>query len=250
MKFDTMVLGTYHMDNSPNLFTQYDDVTTDPRQREITEVVDYLIPFRPTKIAVERLQQDQGIVDRDYQRYRSGDWALPPRECYQLGFRLADRLQHPRVYAIDYKNEVGTGIGGVYEYAQEHVPEVYEFITTTGEAFNRALQHRINTQTVREVLYWLNESRAGQVSQPVYMAMLRVADHADRMGLDWVAGWYVRNLTIYANLLQWTEPGDRWLVIYGDGHAPLLRQFLHDTGEVTVIPAADYLSAGMERKEG
>lgn len=82
------------------------------------------------------------------------------------------------------------------------MPEVYEFIKITGEAFNSALQHRINTQTVREVLYWLNESRAGYFSQQVNMAMLRVADHADRMGLNWVASWYVRNLTIYANLLQ------------------------------------------------
>lgn len=117
MKLDAMVLGTYHMDNSPILFTQYDDVTTDSRQREMTEVVERLVPFRPTKIAVERLQQDQGMLDRHYQSYRSRDWALPPRECYQLGFRLADRLQHPWVYAIDYQNEVGTGIGGVYEYA-------------------------------------------------------------------------------------------------------------------------------------
>lgn len=82
------------------------------------------------------------------------------------------------------------------------------------------------------------------------MAMLRVANQADRIGLDWVAGWYLRNITIYANLLQWTEPGDRWLVIYGDGHSPLLRQFLHGTCEVTVIPAEDYLRAGNERKQG
>lgn len=72
------------------------------------------------------------------------------------------------------------------------------------------------------------------------MVMIRVANHTNRIGLEWVSGWYVRNLTIYANLLQWTESGDRWLVIYGDGHSPMLRQFLQDSGN-TVVPAENYL---------
>ncbi len=100
------------------------------------------------------------MLNRKYQCYRRGDWALPPRECYQLGFRLADRLRHSLVYAIDYKNEVGSGIGAVYEYARKNIPGVYEFIKITGESFNNALQHRIETESVRDVLCWLNESRA------------------------------------------------------------------------------------------
>ena len=241
MRFQAMILGTYHMNNSPNLFTHYDDVTTQKRQREIEEVVDCLIAYQPTKIAVEAVAENQDILDGEYQHYLRGDWPLPPSERYQLGFRIGERLEHPRVYAIDCQYEGGPGIDGVYTYAQAHYPDIYEFIHTGGEAFNTDIQYRIDTQTVREVLCWLNQSHASQLAQQMHMAMLRVADRANRMGLDWVAGWYQRNLTIYANFLRWTEPGDRWLIIYGDGHSPLLHQFLQDTADCAVVPAEEYL---------
>jgi hypothetical protein len=38
-----------------------------------------------------------------------------------------------------------------------------------------------------------------------------------------------------------TAPDDRVLVIYGAGHVPLLSQFIHDCGFLTLEPIKPYL---------
>lgn len=42
-------------------------------------------------------------------------------------------------------------------------------------------------------------------------------------GPDMVAAWYRRNLRILSHLHAITEPGDRLLIVYGQGHIPGLR---------------------------
>jgi len=40
------------------------------------------------------------------------------------------------------------------------------------------------------------------------------------------------------------EPGDRVLVIFGQGHAPILRQLAIDSGDIDVVEPGAYLKPG------
>jgi hypothetical protein len=57
-----------------------------------------------------------------------------------------------------------------------------------------------------------------------------------------MTAWYRRNFLICANLMQLSQPGDRIVVFYGDGHALLLRQCVSETPGMALVEPDDYLS--------
>ena len=62
------------------------------------------------------------------------------------------------------------------------------------------------------------------------------------MGVDWVKGWYERNLTIFVNLCRLlTSPSERVLVIYGAGNLPLLTQFYRESEEYSLEKVNTYI---------
>jgi hypothetical protein len=77
------------------------DIKSAQRQHEVENVVEQLAEFRPTKVAVEATPDQQPRLDSLYSRYLAGTYQLGANETYQLGFRLAKRLGHSRVYAAD-----------------------------------------------------------------------------------------------------------------------------------------------------
>ncbi|MCW8173067.1 hypothetical protein D8S78_17130 [Natrialba swarupiae] len=84
------------------------DVLEDDRQRELADLVDRLATWDPDRVAVEWPSAEQEIIDEAYTDYRDGGIeALPERldptnEIVQIGFRLADRLDHEPPAAVDY----------------------------------------------------------------------------------------------------------------------------------------------------
>ena len=46
----------------------------------------------------------------------------------------------------------------------------------------------------------------------------------DQPGVELLTAWYKRNFTLCARIAQQAKPGDRMLVMFGAGHAFLLRQ--------------------------
>src|SRR5699024_458240 len=97
------------------------DILSPKRQNQVTEILHLLEDYQPTKIAVEVRRtppdtliglypkwmdlesENQGTLDSLYQAYlaRSFDVANQSNEIYQLGFRLAKRLAHKKIYAVD-----------------------------------------------------------------------------------------------------------------------------------------------------
>jgi hypothetical protein len=55
------------------------------------------------------------------------------------------------------------------------------------------------------------------------------------------AGWYERNLRIWGKIMQIAKPGDRILVIYGQGHAFWLQTFAQQMPGYTMVDALPYL---------
>ena len=238
-----MVLGSYHFYTNQNLFRVHEDVATTDRQRDVAEVVDCLAAYQPTHVAVELVVSDQEVVDAQYRQFLDGRWDLPPNERYQLGFRVAQAMKLPRVHAIDFKNESDSlTIGDVMECAKTAMPGLYRSMMEAGEQRNQGMQHRVNHQSIREILRWMNQPEELTGVLPFYLAMTQIRDaNGRRVGLEWLATWQARNLTIYANLRERMKPDDRWLVIYGADHVAPLIQLLQDSREVDLVPVSDFL---------
>jgi hypothetical protein len=235
-----MVLGTYHFGN-PNqdvVKSDLDDHRSPRRQAEIADVTARLATFRPTKILIEAT--DQAALDKTYQAYRSGAAPLRNDETEQLGFRLAKQLDLAGLVAIDHPADMD--FDRVMAAAQASHADV--FLRAFNDAVQRIneIQKGLHDHSVRDNLRALNDPRRLDQDRDLYLVMARVAHGDDFAGADVLAGWYQRNFRIFASLAAAvTSPDDRVLVIYGGGHAPILRELVAAQPDLVLVEPDYYL---------
>jgi Family of unknown function (DUF5694) len=236
---EVMILGVYHMANPGNDVhnMKADDVLVPKRQAEIAAVTTALARFKPDKVAVE---WPAAIVASLYPRYLAG--TLPPiiNEVVQLGFRLAKTAGAKGVYGID--------AAGDFPYQQvKSFADVHGFagVLETNDAQAErdiAEKERILAEKgVSALLQRMNDPAYLRGDNASYRVLLRIGAGKDQPGVDLLSAWYRRNFLICANLLQLAQPGDRIVVLFGGGHAFLLRQCVAETPGLTLIEPNDYL---------
>lgn len=236
-----MVLGVFHFHNPNADYAQFEgiDVLAPERQREIESVVEALEEFAPTRAAIERSTSEDESQNRDYRSYRNGEFELTANEIHQLGFRLAARLDHERVYPIDYP--MGMRMDSLLSYAREHDREFVErFDAYIGRIV--AMMNRMQAeQTIAANLRFLNRPENVLRTHEPYAVQATVGAGDGYAGARAVGDWYERNLRIFANLDAITVPGDRVLFIVGAGHTPILRHLVRTHPSMELVEAIDYL---------
>lgn len=236
-----LILGTYHFANPGLDVVQMEvaDILSPEKQTEVEEVVEALAAFRPTKVAVEVRAPGVSRLDSLYSSYRAGDHQLGRNEVQQLGFRLADRFGHTRLYGIDHEGDFP--FDAVMAYAHEHDPEfvtwAHEQLAAIGAEANR--QQRENT--LPEMLRFRNDPADIAEGHGLYMVLGGVGAGDTYVGADLLARWYERNIKTFADLRALSEPGDRILVIFGSGHLPILRELVISDPVLELVEANDFL---------
>ncbi len=238
---EVIVLGVYHFAN-PGLDvvkTEVADVLSPGKQAEISAIVEALARFRPTKIAVEQPLARGPRLDSLYEAYRAGAHSLQRDETEQLGFRLAARFEHPRVHPIDHSGEFP--FGPVMQYAQQHDPE---FVTLVEREIARRTDESNRQQrewTIAQILREANDPQRLAEGHGFYMRMARVGAGDSYVGATLLSRWYERNIRIFTNVQRIAEPGDRILLIIGNGHAPILRELVTADPRMTLVETNQYL---------
>lgn len=224
------------------------DMKTPERQAELDTLVERLAAFRPTKVLVQAPYSMEGQLAVQYARYRFGAYSLGQNEVHQVGFRLARRLNHDRVYGIDVLHRWWEP--GIEEAAKGNpiAGEVWERIR--GRLDDNRGEHtdlNLEGRTVAEVLVDLNRTEPGRSGLEDYLTeWIRLVDGENYAGADLVGNWYHRNLRIYANLMRLVQPDDRLLVYYGSSHVPVLRHLLTASGRFTLVDPLPYLEGREE----
>jgi len=233
---EVMVVGTYHMDNPGRDLANMkaDDVLKPGRQKELEALSAALADFRPTMIVVERTARTPELLDHRYAEFTSRDLGKSRDERYQIAYRLAHRLRHKQVYAIDE----GSGPGE---------PDYFPFDKVMAWAKANGAEDRLNASldqvkaevartsdlqskgSVSDVLLDLNRPDRIKLDQGWYYGMLSYGDTESQPGADLNAMWYLRNAKIFGKLKTVVKPGDRVLVVYGSGHNYWLRHFAETT---------------------
>jgi hypothetical protein len=238
-----LLVGTGHWANPglDMLSPRYDDMLSERRQREIAECIQRLLRFRPTRVAVEVLYERQTVFDERYAQYREGKFELTANEVYQLGFRIAAEAGHERVYTIDWQDDLDWE--GVFAYAEQHnqsrgINEGMALIKREIDDFNE----RVPDMTVLEMLGSDNDPVRLESGQQLYLELARVGEGDRYLGADLIAGWYGRNLKMFANITRIpTSADDRILVVVGAGHVPLLDHFLRSSRRYFVESVYNYI---------
>ena len=241
-----MILGSYHMDN-PGLDlvnVEVDDVMQPKRQREIAAVVEQLARFAPNKVAVEMEPKPDTHTIAAYEKFTPADLLKDRNDITQIGFRLAHRMKHRAVFAIDEQSTTVDyfPFDKVEAYAkasgQDAALATLKAAWVVEGARQNALQKRL---TVSQILRELNAPQAIALAQSPYTSMLAIGGGNDWVGAELNAAWYSRNAKIHAKLMKLAKPGDRIVVLYGAGHNYWLRDFVRTTPGFVVVEPRAYL---------
>lgn len=239
-----LLLGSYHMSNpgADQFNIEADDVLAPKRQAEISAVVERLVEFGATKVAVEAPWEDSATLAR-WNGYTSGASELRRSEEEQIGFRLAREMGHEAIYAVDAPSmldfesvqrvamanpRLAARLGGMQQVGEEAISTMAEWLAEG---------------TVGQMLARMNApDMLAKAHMPYIEFFAPVVDAHDYAGADMVAGWYQRNLRIFANLTRIVDAeDDRVFVIFGQGHIPILRDLVVDYPGFCVEDPLPYL---------
>lgn len=233
-----MILGTFHMKakNDRVNFQGTDNIRE--YEEEIIDVVNALAEFRPTKIAVEHSKSQQGALDAAYSKYLIHG-SQSPDEIDQLAFRLAKKLGHKKVNAVDWM-EMGAvehGFGEVYEYLHTKQPALAKEIDAL-----EVPGVDLEKESLCDTFLRLNSRESVKNTLAYYMNYARVGNE-DYYGNGWLIWWYQRNLNIFANTAALVEDKseERILLIIGAAHKGILEQFCQNSLSFDVVNVSSYL---------
>ncbi|WP_455660847.1 DUF5694 domain-containing protein [Pradoshia sp.] len=240
-KAKVMILGAFHLRYTPDAYRkEIGGISTLEKQREIRQVIDHVKAFRPTKMAFEVVKSENDRLNEEYERYLKGELELEVDEVYQFGFPIAAESEHRQVYAVDWMESVGNrGLGEVYEWAKANQPELFNFIEETYHKPERASME--NVDDIYKLVQHCNDEQVIRLSHEAYMALARIGEGENYVGIDWLRWWYQRNLIIYKNLAELIAPDERIVLLIGGAHIHLISQFFKESKLVEVVPASLYL---------
>jgi hypothetical protein len=233
-----MIVGTFHFSNPGH--DQHNvkavDVMLPARQAELQAVSRALSKFKPTLVAVE--WPEQKTTER-YADYLSGK-TPSSNEVEQLGFRLAAAQGLKMVHGVD--------VDGDFPYEP-----VAAWADKNGMAARLAASHADigklvekvsamqQTKTLGATLKFINTEAYQREANAFYGDALRYGSGATQPGAALNSAWASRNFEICARLAQAIKPGERAVVFYGVGHAPLLKRCIQDIPGFQLVDAGKYL---------
>lgn len=238
-----MILGTYHMNNPKydSVIFEADDVLSEKRQSEISNLLVRLDEYRPTKIAIEAPYKSRYWQTR-YAEYLKGNYELGRNEIEQIGFKLAKRRKLETLYSIDFPLRMS----GFLTIELENPPPKPKAKTATKKKRPLSKAEKLlRESTIIEYLYRLNQKKSFEKNHEQYMQMMKpnFEDSAIYYKADKVTNWYKRNLRMFSNLNRISKfnKDERVLLIVGAGHLKLLRDFADDAPQFCLVDPLPYL---------
>lgn len=241
-----LVLGIHHFSK---------DVLSPKNQPDLENLAVLLSKFAPTKIVLELEPSRMAKLNSEYQKYLLEPSFIEDRhnEVYQLGFRLARRMNHDSIYAFDDQTEfIGSLEGFTFDsfgtYAQENDTGFYDrYIPEITKKF-QANQEIFKAQNLIDQILLRNSPKAQNFNaQRMHSLEIRVGIQKSWIGPDWLGRFYRRNVRMAANVLKFNVPKDRILIIVGDNHKWILDEIFKDTPDFELVPSWDFLLSRMDQ---
>jgi hypothetical protein len=243
-----LILGTFHFKDAgldsykPEVGVE---ILSETRQKELGKILDQLAEFNPTKILIEVKADREAEFNERFSQYLAGEYELGSNEIYQVAFKLAKRLGHQRLYAVDASGRRYKDLPSAEEYAEEH-GQAFPVADSWSERFMEAygVEDRAKAErTLSEHLLFLNSEEQLRFSHGHYvLSYLAMGESEEYPAADHVTGWwYNRNLRILGNIYRVMEPDDRLLLLIGAGHVPIIRHAAAASPEIDLIDVTEVL---------
>jgi len=233
-KTKVLVVGSFHFDypNQDAHKTKKSDqvdVLEPQTAAEVTELVNYIKKFKPTKIAIEAWSDWK--ANEKLNEYKDGKYRDQRDERYQLAMRIATELKINELYSIDANSvldDFTEKFGKRDSVYFKNMLKDYDFLSDDriSKQYNTFIKNteRKNFKSLLDMFKYMNSKEYHQYEYGAYLTgdfKLREHDGADLLALY----WYNRNLRMFRKIQDIPKNAeDRILVIAGNGHATVLRQ--------------------------
>jgi len=235
IKTEVLLVGTSHWNNYKKADfdvaqTNEIDILSATYQKDLNDIADKIVAFKPDKIFVERTLNYQPKLDSLLNLYKTTEWGNDKRnEIYQLGFRVAKTLKHNRVYGIDFRNT---------EFSYDSLMKAMETAkqTTLISSFNADIkQYETNYNTLvseqrslKDILYFLNDDKQRQLDLSWYLeGANKGGDLNSTVGSFLASEWIKRNIYSYGLIQKYTQSKDkRIMILMGASHIAVLKQLI------------------------
>jgi len=241
---DVIMFGLFHFSN-PGLDVvktkQVIDVTTKENQAYLSELSSRIAnKFKPSAVLVECDPKQQSEMEKRFTSYKAGESELLVNEIYQIGFRVAKQAKLDGVICFDEQEVHWQG-----EKLMVSMP-------TSDPDTNREFQSLIDKVTkssnewhaegsLKNILQKLNQPEYDQLNKNLYLVSNVVGAGDNFYGADATASWWHRNFRMYANIQKAAKTKSRVLVIAGQGHTSVIKDFIKTDNKLKLVDVLDYL---------
>ena len=165
-------------------------------------------------------------------------------EVVQIGFRLADALDHERVCPIDASAMSGNDELESLEEGDFEPTEKADVSLGDPTEYGRETEERLADSTITEFLHWENREPQLRVNHDfMFSKGLRYATEDNLGGPKMLSTWYDRNIRMVHNVWRSIERGDeRVLFVVGSGHVRILRHLFIEAPMFCPVSPLPYLS--------
>ncbi|MBS7255863.1 DUF5694 domain-containing protein [Flavobacterium branchiicola] len=231
-KKQILLIGTFHYANPGTDIAKINtfNVMSEKSQKELEIMSDKIKKFGPDKIFVEWKFSKQAELDKFYNKNTDSLLKKDPNEITQLALRTAKKLNHKKMYGIDYRTRFPYD-SLMMSMEKANQKDLMKRNTETTKGFQKDDNEQISKNSLINLMLYNNEKETLDKNIQWYLEVAnRVGNADDFTGASLVSNWYKRNLYMYSIIQKLTESTDnKIMVLVGGGHASIIRDFLaHD----------------------
>lgn len=239
---EVMLFGVFHFANPGQDVIAVDqiDVSTPQNQAYLEGLAQRLCAFKPTAILLEFDRDREPEVRSKLDSYLAGEAELGINEIYQIGFRVAEACGVTRLYGFD-ESAVGWRGDLLFEYLERSEPERLEMLTKEIERMQEVEARAQGELGLRQLLLLANDAEQDRINKDFYLMTNAAGAGEGFEGADATARWWHRNIRMYGNIQRYATAGERILVVAGQGHTAILRDFLKIDRRILAHDVQPYL---------
>jgi Family of unknown function (DUF5694) len=247
---EVLLFGVFHFANPGKDVVRVDqiDVSTPKSQAYLAKLAQRLCEFRPTAILLEFDSAGEPEMRKQFEDYRDGKMKLGHNEIYQIGFRVAEACGVDKMYGFD-ENKIGWNSEPLFKYLSESAPEKLA-------AFNAAIAQVQADEAaahkalgLRELLIRANDAKLDRLNKDLYLLTNAAGAGRSFEGADATASWWHRNFRMYGNIQRYATPGQRVLVVAGQGHVAIFRDLVKIDQRIIARDIRPYLNEPASRNK-
>lgn len=245
MKFQdkpkVLMLGTFHFTN-PGLDVVKNnvlDISTSESQLYLDSLAERLSALRPTRILVECAPTETKALNDRLGNYLKASTKLRLNEMEQIGFRIARLSSLNEIICFDEREVRWDGQKLMEELKRS--PQIEERFQKAIEELKLDEERRHSQLNLREILIEYNQPELERINRSLYLLTNTIGAGANFAGADASASWWHRNFRMFANIQKHAQSGARLIVIVGQGHSSLIRNFIKDDSQIEHVDVLPFL---------